>query len=312
VRLDFQGLAVWLGLPACRVLPPVLRPQPLEGPLERRASPIVCPHGGTGGAHGQASRPRGLRDLPLRERPVMLGLPRRRLACPEGRQRPWATRATCGERTPGTPRLSPQGRAACLRGGPGHALARRSGLAARPGLRWPCARRRGGRPRQLGRALGSEAEARRQGPRDQTLLVDWDRGPPRAPCTGRQAEEGIAGCTSRPPAARALVQVVVLAMAKTFLSALQARCGAHGPVSERFQGVHQAVRALDAVVRAGPQQLAPEDATALKQRRNRWVQSADHRPGDEWSARDEGRRRFPPLRATRDWGQDWRRWCERH
>jgi transposase len=157
VRMDCQCLEVWLGLPACRVIHQVRSPQQREWPLERRDSPSVCPHCGTCCSRGQESRPRCIRDRPILERPVMLWLHRRRLACPECRPRPWDTRATVAERTKWTPRLSQQGRAECLRGCPCNDRARRSGLSARTGLRGTFARSRGGRPRPLGRALGIEA-----------------------------------------------------------------------------------------------------------------------------------------------------------
>jgi transposase len=115
-----------------------------------------------------------------------------------------------------------------------------------------------------------------------------------APCKGRQAEAGIAWCTSRPPAARDRVKVVVWAMSQTFLSAIKASGGDHVHVIDRFHGVPQAVRALDEVVRSVPKPRDPEEAKARKQLRTRWVKSADQLQVDAWSARDEWRRRFPP------------------
>ena len=218
--MDCQCLEVLLGLPACRVSHQVLSPQQLEWQLERRDSHIVCPPCGPGCSHVKERRPRCLRDLPILERPVRRWRHLRRCACPACRPRPWETSATCGERTQWTQRLYQQGRAECLRGCPCNALARRYGRSARTVLRWPVARSRGGRPRKLGRALGLDAYARRKGHRYHTLRVDWDSGHPIAPCKGRQAEDGIAWFTSRPPAARALVKVVVLDMAKTFFSAI--------------------------------------------------------------------------------------------
>ena len=155
--MDFQCLEVLLGLPAFRVIQQVLGPQQLEVHLERRDDHLVCPHCGTGCSHGKESRPRCLRDLPILEHPVMRWLHLRRCACPECRQRPWETRATFGERTQWTQRLDHQGRAACVRGCPGDALARRYGLSARTVLRWTFARSRGGRPRKRGRAIGIDA-----------------------------------------------------------------------------------------------------------------------------------------------------------
>jgi transposase len=160
-------------------------------------------------------------------------------------------------------------------------------------LRWTFARSRGGRPRKLGRAIGIDAYARRQGHRDNTLIVDLDSGHPMATCKGRQAEDVIAWCTSRPQAERDLVAVVVLDMSKTFLSAIKAIFGDHVQVIDRFHVVHQAVSALDEVLRSVHKQLDPEEAKALQKLRKRWLKSADRLQVDELIARDEWRRRFP-------------------
>jgi transposase len=152
--MDFQCVEVLLGLPAFRVIHQVLGSQQLDVHLERRDEHIVCPHCGTCCSRVKESRPRCLRDLPILEHPVMLWLPLRRFACPACWHRPWETRATFGERTQWTPRLYHQVRAECLRGCPGDELARRYGLSARTVFRWTFERSRGGRPRQLGRAIG--------------------------------------------------------------------------------------------------------------------------------------------------------------
>jgi transposase len=209
VRMDCHGLEVWLGLPACRVIHQGLGPQQRALPLARRDTPSVCPQGGTGCARVQERRPRGIRALPLLERPVMVWRPLRRFACPDGRHRPWETRPTCGEQGTWPERLSTRVREEGLRGCPGRARAPRDGLSARTVLRWTCARSRGGRPRQLGRALGLDADARRTGPRDHPWRVDVDTGPPMATLQGRRADEVLAWCKSRPQDDRARVEVGV-------------------------------------------------------------------------------------------------------
>jgi len=178
-------------------------------------------------------------------------------------------------------------------------------------FRWTFARSRGGRPRKLGRAIGIDAYARRKGHRYNTLIVDLDSGHPIATFKGRQAEDVIAWFTSRPQAERDLVEVVVLDMSKTFLSAIKAIFGDHVQVIDRFHGVQQAVSALDEVLRSVPKQLDPEEAKALKKLRKRWLKSADQLQVDELIARYEWRRRFPQLRETLDWVQDLRTWFER-
>ena len=203
--MDVHWVAGLRGLPACRVLPQVRGPQPRDVPLERRDDHLVWPHGGPCGARVQASRPRGRRDLPILAPPVRRWRPLRRWEGPECRQRPGETRKTCGARTPWTQRLSHPGRTACWRGGPGDALARRYGLSARTGFRWTFARSRGGRPRQLGRALSLDAEARRQGHPANTLIVAWEPGQPMAPVQGRGADDVMPWLPSRPPAERTKV-----------------------------------------------------------------------------------------------------------
>ena len=71
--MDFQCLEVLLGLPE-RVIHQVLSPQQLELHLERRDSDIVCPHCGTCCSRVKESCSRGIRDLPILERPVVLWL----------------------------------------------------------------------------------------------------------------------------------------------------------------------------------------------------------------------------------------------
>jgi len=223
----------------------------------------------------------------------MLWLPLRRFECPDCRHRPWETSETFGERTKWTQRLYRQGRAECLRGCPGNALARRYGLSARTVFRWTFERSRGGRPRKLGRAIGIDEYARRKGHRYHTLMVDLDSGQPIATFKGRRAEEVIAWFNSRPQAERDRVEGVVLDRSKTFFAAVKAVFGDHVHVIDRFHVVQQAVSALDEVLRSGQKQRDPEEAKALKKLRKRWWKSADQLQVDALIARDEWRRRFP-------------------
>jgi transposase len=309
--MDFQCVEVLLNLPEFRVIHQVLGSQQLDVHLERRADHLVCPHCGTCCSRVKESRPRCLRDLPILEHPVMLWLHLRRFECPECWQRPWETSTTFGERTKWTQRLYHQVRAECLRGCPGDELARRYGLSARTVFRWTFERSRGGRPRQLGRAIGIDEYARRKGHRYNTLIVDLDSGHPITTFKGRQAEDVIAWFHSRPQAERDRVEVVVLDMSKPFFAAVKAVFGDHVHVIDRFHVVQQAVSALDEVLRSVQKQLAPEEAKALKKLRKRWLKSADQLNVDELIARYEWRRRFPQLRETIDWVQDLRTWFER-
>jgi transposase len=309
--MDFHCVEVLLGLPEFRVIHQVLGSQQLDVHLERRDDHIVCPQCGTCCFRVKESRPRCLRDLPILEYPVRLWLHLRRFECPDCRHRPWETSATFGERTKWTPRLYHQVRAECLRGCPGDELARRYGLSARTVFRWTFERSRGGRPRQLGRAIGIDEYARRKGHRSNTLIVDLDSGHPIATFKGRQAEDVIAWFNSRPQAERDRVEVVVLDMSKPFFAAVKAVFGDHVHVIDRFHVVQQAVSALDEVLRSVQKQLDPEEAKALKKLRKRWLKSADQLQVDELIARYEWRRRFPQLRETIDWVQDLRTWFDR-
>ena len=133
-----------------------------------------------------------MRDLPILERPVLLWLHRRRFACPECHHRPWEKSETFGPRVKWTKRLYQQVRAEFLGGCPGREVARRYGLSARTVFRWTFERSRGGRPRQLGRAIGIDEYARCTGHRYNTSIVDLDKGRPIATCKGRRTEDVIA------------------------------------------------------------------------------------------------------------------------
>ena len=311
VLMDFHCIEALLELPEFRVIHLEMRPQQLELHLERRETSIVCPRCQTCCSRVQESRPRCLRDLPILERPVMLWLHLRRFACCGCRHRPWETSTTFGERVQWTERLYHQVRAEFLRGCPGNELARRYGLSARTLFRWTFERSRGGRPRQLGRAIGIDEYARRKGHRSNTLIVDLESGQPIATFKGRRAEDVIAWCNSRPQAERDRVEVVVLDMSKTFFAAIKAVFGEQVHVIDRFHVVQQAVSALDAVLRSVQKQLDPEEAKALKKLRKRWLKSADQLNVDELIARYEWRRRFPALRETLNWVQDLRKWFDR-
>ena len=311
MRMDCHWLEAWLGLPAFRVIAQVGGPQPLDLPLQRRDEHLVCPRCQACCSRVQESRPRCLRDFPILEHPGMLWRPMRRCQGADGRHRPWETRETCGAQVQWTERLYRRVREACLHGCPGRARARRYGLSQRTGLRWTCARSRGGRPSKLGRAIGLDAYARRKGHRANPVSVDVDTGQPLATVKGRGADEGMAWCTSRPQAERDRVDVVVLERSKPCFAAVKAVLGDKVHGIDRFQVVQQAVRARDAVLRSGQTPLDHAEATARKKRRKRWLQSADQRNGDAWIARDEWRRHVPEWRAMMDWGQDWRRWCDR-
>jgi transposase len=137
-----------------------------------------------------------------------------------------------------------------------------------------------------------------------------DSGQPIATFKGRQAEDVIAWFNSRPQVERDRVEVVVLDMSKTFLTAIKAVFGDHVHVIDRFHVVQQAVSALDEVLRSVQKQLNQEEAKELKKLRKRWLQSADQLHVDELIARYEWRRRFPALRETIDWVKDLMKWFE--
>ena len=184
--MDVYGIEALLGLPEFRVVDQVIRPKQLELHLQRRATSIVCPRCQTCCSHVQDSRPRCLRDLPILERPVLLWLHLRRFACPECPHRPWEKSDTFGARVKWTARLYQQVRAEFLGGCPSRELARRYGLSERTVFRWTFERSRGGRPRQLGRAIGIDEYARRKGHHYNTSIIDLDTGLP-----SRRLRDGV-------------------------------------------------------------------------------------------------------------------------
>ena len=291
--MDFHGIAALRARPACRVIDQVLGPTQLELHLERRENALVCPRCQTCCSGVKESRLRGLRALPILERPTVLWLHVRRFECRACQHRPWEQRETFGTRTPWTERLSNQVRQALLRGCPGQARARRDGLSARSVFRWTCARSRGGRPRKLGRVIGIDAYARRQGQRSNTLMVDGDQGQPLVTLQGRRADEVVAWFSSRPQEERARVEVVVVDRSKPYAAALQEGCGDQVHGIDRFHVVQQAVDARDSVLRSVKNQRHQDEAQELKKLRKRWRKSADHLDVDARIARDDWRRRCP-------------------
>jgi transposase len=309
--MDFQGIEALLGLPEFRGIAQVFGPQQLDLHLQRRDDHLVCPRCQAYCSHVKESRPRCLRDLPILEHPVILWLHMRRFQGTDCHHRPWETSETFGERVQWTERLYHQVRQEFLRGCPCKELARRYGLSERTVFRWTFEKSRGGRPRKLGRAIGIDEYARRKGHRDNTLIVDLDKGQPIATFKGRRADEVMAWFTSRPQDELDRVEVVVLDMSKPFFSAVKAVFGDKVHVIDRFHVIQQAVSALDEVLRSVQKQLGQEEAKALKKLRKRWLKSADQLHVDELIARYEWRRRFPELRETIDWVQDLRQWFDR-
>ena len=291
--MAFDCIEAWLALPEFRVIKQVIGPRQLDLHLERRGISLVCPRCQTRCGHVKESRPRCLRDLPILERPVMLWVHLRRFQCPDCPYRPWEKSETFGERTMWTERLYNRVREECLGGCPGHELARRYGLSERTVFRWTFERSRGGRPRQLGRAIGIDEYARRKGHRYNTLIVDLEKGQPIATFTGRRADDVIAWFKSRPHDELKKVEVVVLDMSQTYFSAVKEVFGDQVQVIDRFHVVQQAVGALDEVLRSVQKQLKPEEAKERKKLRKRWLKSADQLDVDELLARYEWRQRFP-------------------
>lgn len=309
--MDFQCIEAFLNLPEFRVIKQVVGSQQLTLHLERRDTTLICPRCQTSCSRVKEHRPRGIRDLPILERPVLLWLHLRRFVCPDCRHRPWEQSETFGEHVKWTERLYKQVQQEYLHGCPCHELARRYGLSERSVFRWTFERSRGGRPRQLGRVIGIDEYARRKGHRYNTLLVDLERGQPIATFKGRRAEDVMAWLQSRPHAERERVEVVVLDMSKTYLAAIKAVFGEQVHVIDRFHVIQQAVSALDEVLRSVQKQLDSEEAKALKKLRKRWLKAANQLDVDEWISRYEWRQRFPELRETIDWVQDLRRWFDR-
>jgi transposase len=270
--MDFECIDAWLDLPECRVTNQVIRPHELARHLERRDADLVCPRCQGGCARLQDGRARCLRALPMGDRPVTVRLHLRRFQGSACDHRPGAKSKTVGDWVQWTERLYEQGRQECLHGCPGQDLARRSGLSARTVFRWTCAKSRGGRPRQRGRALGRDADARRKGPHDQTIIVDLEKGRPLTPCKGRRGEAVGRWCKSRPQAARDGVEVVVRERSTSLYASIRQVFGAQGEGMDRCPVVQQAVGALDRVVRSGQKPRNLHEAQERTKLRTRWLQ----------------------------------------
>ena len=311
--MDVDGMEALLGLPEFRVFDLLIHPNQLDLHLQRRDSTLVCPRCQTCCSRFNDSRPRCIRDVPILEHPVVLWLHLRRFECPGPgcHHRPWETNETFGARVKWTERLYQRVRAEFLGGCPSRELAQRYGLSERTVFRWTFERSRGGRLRQLGRAIGIDEYARRKGHRSNTSVVDLDKGRPIATFKGRGADDVIAWFKRRPQAERKRVEVVGVDMSKTYAAAIQQLFGESVQVIDRFHVVKVAVETLDEVLRSVQKQLAPEEAKALKKLRRRWLKSANQLNVDELIARYEWRRRFPQLREIIDWIQDLRMWFER-
>jgi transposase len=100
-------------------------------------------------------------------------------------------------------------------------------------------------------------------------------------------------------------------MSKAYFAAIKEVFGAQGHVIDRFHVVQQAVEALDAVGGSVKKHLDKDEAKELKKLRKRWLKSANQLNVDELIARYEWQRRFPALRETLVWVQDWRKWFDR-
>jgi transposase len=198
-----------------------------------------------------------------------------------------------------------------LHGCPCQELARRYGLSARTVFRWTFEKSRGGRPRQLGRALGIDAYARRKGHCYKTIIVELDNARPITTFKGRRIKDVVRGFQSRPQAELDGVEVVVLDMSKSFYSAMGQVFGDQVEVIDRFHVVQQAVGALDGVLRSVKKQLDREEAKALKKLRKHWLKVPNQLEVNELIARADWRRRFPELRQVMDGVQELRKWLER-
>lgn len=309
--MTYECIEEVLALPEFRIIHQEMGSERLNLHLQRREVFIACPRCQSVCSQVLESRSRCLRDLPILERPVWLWLHLRRFDCPGCHHRPWEKSETFGDRVKWTERLYTQVRQEYLHGCPCRELARRYGLSERTVFRWTFERSRGGRPRQLARAIGIDEYSRRKGHRYNTLIVDLERAKPIATFKGRRAEEVVAWFHSRPQAERDRVEIVVLDMSKSFFAAIKEVFGDEVHVIDRFHVVQQAVDALDGVLRSVQKQLGKEEAKALKKLRKRWLKSADQLDVEDLIARCEWRRRFPELREVIDWVQDLRTWFAR-
>jgi transposase len=309
--MDFDCIEMLLDLPEFHLIHLTFGDHQLHLHLQRQEHTIVCPRCQRVCERIKESRTRCIRDLPIFERPVMLWLQIRRFQCQPCQLRPWEVSETFDDRVKWTERLYHQVRAESLQGCPGSQLARRYGLSERTVFRWTFEKSRGGRRRQLGRAIGIDEYSRRKGHNYNTLIVDLDKGEPIDTFKGRRAEDVIAWFKQRSEEELKRVEVVVLDMSKAFYAGIREIFGDTVQVIDRFHVVKYAVDALDQVIRSVHRQLNEEEKQAFKKLRKRWLTSKDQLDVEEWLERHEWRRRFPELREMLDWVQDLRLWFDR-
>jgi transposase len=196
--MDVQFIETLLDLPEFRVIGHLIGPRELELYLVRRASYLVCPHCQGCCSRVKEGRDRCLRDLPILDRLVTLRLQIRRFECADCHHRPWEKGETFGDRVKWTQRLYQQVRQEFLHGCPCKELARRYGLSTRTVFRWTFEKRRGARPRKLGRVLGIDEYSRRKGHRYHTIVVDLEKGRPITTFKGRRVDNVVKWFKSRP------------------------------------------------------------------------------------------------------------------
>ena len=109
-------------------------------------------------------------------------------------------------------------------------------------FRWTYEKSRGGRPRQLGRAIGIDEYARRKGHHGHTLIVDLDKGEPIDTFKGRRTDDVIAWFKSRSQQELDRVEVVVLDMSKAFYAGIRAIFGESVQVIDRFHSRTREIR----------------------------------------------------------------------
>jgi transposase len=235
--MDFHCIEMLLDLPEFRVTRIALEDHHLDLHLQRKERAIVCPRCGRVCERIKESRTRCIRDLPILERPVMLWLRMRRFQCQPCQFRPWEVSETFDERVKWSERLYHQVRAESLQGCPHSQLARRYGISERTVFRWTFEKSYGGRPRQLGHAIGLDEYSRRQGHNYNTLIVDLDKGEPIDTFKGRRAEDVIAWFRQRSEEELKRVEVVVWDMSKAFYAGIGEIFGDTVQVIDRFHVV---------------------------------------------------------------------------
>lgn len=196
--MDFEFIETLLELPAFQVIGQIVKPHELHLQIERRESYLVCPRCHECCSRIKEGRDRGIRALPILDRPVTLWLHSRPFKCPECHHRPWEKSETFGDRMKWTERLYHQVRQEFLHGCPCKELSRRYGLSARTVFRWTFEKSRGARPRKLGRVLGIDEYSRRKGHHYNTIIVDLEKGRPITTFTGRRVDDVVKWVQNRP------------------------------------------------------------------------------------------------------------------